>query len=72
MPDFCQMLGSSANLAIKSKFPAWQVKDAEADAQIDILLEEIYGGSAQARFWVGANKVTGQNRQFLWTAVGPW
>ena len=53
VPEYCQMLGSSAKLAIKSKYPAWQLKDADADAQIDILLEELYGGSSQARFWVG-------------------
>ncbi|MDA8429584.1 MAG: hypothetical protein M0T70_10055 [Geobacteraceae bacterium] len=53
VPDFCQMLGSSAKLAIKSRNPTWQLNDTNTDAQIDIQLEELYGGSAQARFWVG-------------------
>ena len=53
VPDFCQMLGSSVKLAIKSRYPAWQLSDSTSDAQIDIQLEELYGGSAQARFWVG-------------------
>ena len=51
--DYCQILGSSAKLAIKSKNASWQIRDDISDAQIDIRLEELYGGSAQARFWVG-------------------
>jgi hypothetical protein len=53
VPSYCQVLESNVKLAIKSKFPSWQFKDTDADARIDILLEELYGGSAQARFWVG-------------------
>ena len=53
VPEYCQLLGSSVKLALKSKYPDWQLNDADADARVDILLEELYGGSAQARFWIG-------------------
>ena len=51
--EYCPMLGSTVRLAIKSKFPSWQIRETDTDAQIEVILEELYGGSAQARFWVG-------------------
>jgi hypothetical protein len=53
VPDYCQILGSNVKMAIRSKNPTWEFRDSYADIHIDVLLEELYGGSAQARFWVG-------------------
>ncbi len=52
VPDFCQMLHAAAKTSIRKK-TGYKIADGAADLDINIKLEEIYGGNAAARFWVG-------------------
>lgn len=52
VPDFCQMLHASAKTSIRKK-TGYTIVEGVTDLDINIRLEEIYGGNAAARFWVG-------------------
>ncbi len=52
VPDFCQMLHAAVKTTIRKK-TGYALTDSAADLNINIKLEEIYGGNAAARFWVG-------------------
>jgi hypothetical protein len=52
VPDYCQMLHSSTKASIRKK-TGYDIIDDPADMDINIKLEEIYGGNAAARFIVG-------------------
>jgi len=50
--DYCQILNSAAKAAIRKK-TGYTISDNPADLDIEIKLEEIYGGNAVARTMVG-------------------
>ncbi|MBK5274278.1 MAG: DUF4410 domain-containing protein [Desulfuromonadales bacterium] len=52
IPDFCQMILSAAKSSIRKK-SGYKIEDDYADLEINIKLEEVYGGNAAARFWIG-------------------
>jgi hypothetical protein len=52
VPDFCQMLHASAKASIRKK-AGFAIVEGPADLDINIKLEEMYGGNAAARFFVG-------------------
>jgi len=52
VPDYCQMLQSAAKASFRKK-TGYNIIDDTADMDINIKLEEIYGGNATARFIVG-------------------
>lgn len=52
VPDFCQMLHAAAKASIRKK-TGYTIAEGTTDMDINVKLEEMYGGSAAARFWVG-------------------
>jgi len=51
--SYCQMLEGSIKLSLQKTNPEFQYIDAGSDLNIDVILEELHGGSAAARFWIG-------------------
>jgi hypothetical protein len=52
IPDFCQMLQTMVKVSLRSKYDI-KITDDKPDFKINLKIEEIYGGNAQTRFWVG-------------------
>jgi hypothetical protein len=51
--DYCQVLAGNIKLAIQQENRNFSKDDANPDLVVQTTLEEIHGGSAAARFWVG-------------------
>ena len=51
--SYCQMLEGSIKLTLQKTNPEFQYTNASSDLNIDVTLEELHGGSAAARFWIG-------------------
>jgi len=56
-PDFiqgyCQVLQANLKMALKRENPNFQFEENSPDLKIKAILEQIHGGSAAARFWIG-------------------
>jgi hypothetical protein len=51
--SYCQMLEGSIKLSLQKTNPEFQYTNTNSDLHIDVTLEELHGGSAAARFWIG-------------------
>ena len=51
--NYSQMLEGSIKLALQKTNPEIQYTDTNSDLEIEVVLEELQGGSAAARFWIG-------------------
>jgi hypothetical protein len=51
--DYCQVLEGNIKLSLRKLNSKWRYDKKDPDVLIDTKLEEIHGGSAAARFWVG-------------------
>ncbi|MCJ7774992.1 MAG: DUF4410 domain-containing protein [Desulfobulbaceae bacterium] len=51
--DYCQVLDSNIKMALKRENPNIQLEENSPDLKIMTTLEQIHGGSAAARFWIG-------------------
>jgi hypothetical protein len=51
--SYCQMLEGSIKLSLQKTNPEFQDTKTVSDLNIDVILEELHGGSAAARFWIG-------------------
>ena len=51
--SYCQMLDGSIKLALQKTKPEFQYTSSNSDLKIEVTLEELHGGSAAARFWIG-------------------
>jgi len=51
--DYCQVLEGNLKLSLQTLNSKWRYEKKDPDVLIDAKLEEINGGSAAARFWVG-------------------
>lgn len=51
--SYCQMLEGSIKLSLQKTNPEFQYSTGNSDLLIDVTLEELHGGSAAARFWIG-------------------
>ena len=51
--DYCQVLQSNIKMALKRENPNFQFEENSPDLKIKTILEQIHGGSAAARFWLG-------------------
>lgn len=50
---YCQMLEGSIKLSLQKTNPEFQYTNTSSDLNIDVTIEELHGGSAAARFWIG-------------------
>lgn len=50
---YCQVLEGNLKLAISQENPGWTYKEEGYDLLVESKLEQIHGGSAAARFWIG-------------------
>jgi hypothetical protein len=51
--DYCQVLQTNLKMALKKKNPNFKFEENSPDLKINTILEQIHGGSAAARFWIG-------------------
>jgi hypothetical protein len=51
--DYCDVLGTNIKLALQKENRNFAYAEADPDLVVQTTLEEIHGGSAAARFWVG-------------------
>ena len=51
--DYCKVLQTNLNMALKRENPNFQFEENSPDLKIKAILEQVHGGSAAARFWVG-------------------
>ena len=51
--DYCQVLAGNIKLAIQQENRNFTSDDTNPDLVVQTTLEEVHGGSAAARFWVG-------------------
>jgi hypothetical protein len=52
VPDYCMMMQGAVKVAMRAK-SGLKLSDDNPDVLVNIKIEEIYGGNAHARFWVG-------------------
>jgi hypothetical protein len=50
---YCENLQAGFKLALKNKFPEFQMVEAGGDLVMDLTLEQLHGGSDTKRFWIG-------------------
>ena len=50
---YCHMLDSNIKLTLQKSNPEFRFAPSNSDLNIEVTLEELHGGSAAARFWVG-------------------
>ena len=51
--DYCQVLEGSIKVALKREYRKLKYDEANPDVIVHTTLEEIHGGNAAARFWIG-------------------
>ncbi len=51
--SYCQMLEGSIKLSLQKTNPDFQYSKTSPELGLDVTLEQIHGGSAAARFWIG-------------------
>lgn len=51
--DYCQVLAGNINLALQKEMPNIKHDEKNPEIVIRTTLEEIHGGNAAARFWIG-------------------
>jgi hypothetical protein len=51
--DYCQVLAGNINLALQKEMPNIKHDENNPEIVIRTTLEEIHGGNAAARFWIG-------------------
>jgi hypothetical protein len=51
--SYCQMLEGSIKLSLQKTNPEFQYTNTSSELDINVTLEELHGGSAAARFWIG-------------------
>ncbi len=50
---YCENLHSGFKMAVRNKFPEFKMVETGGDLVMDLTLEQLHGGSATTRFWVG-------------------
>jgi hypothetical protein len=53
LKGYCQMLEGSTKVAMQQVNPELTYLDTKSDIKVNITLEELQGGNAAARFWIG-------------------
>jgi hypothetical protein len=53
LPGYCKTLEGNIKMAIIQVNPEFQFIDGKSDISVEVTLEELQGGSAEARFWIG-------------------
>lgn len=51
--DYCQVLAGNIKISLQRENPGLTYDESHPDLVVQTTLEEIHGGSAAARFWVG-------------------
>jgi hypothetical protein len=71
LSGYCEMLQGSTKLALQKVNPALKYTDANSDMNIDVQLEELHGGNAAARFWIGFGAGRSVSTVFVKVFKGP-
>ena len=50
---YCENLQSGLKFALRNKFPEFKMVETGGDMVMDLSLEQLHGGSAATRFWIG-------------------
>lgn len=51
--NYCQIIDGNIKLSLQKQNPTWQHSKEKPDIVIEATLEQIHGGNAAARFWIG-------------------
>lgn len=51
--NYCQLLETNLKLALQSVKSTWRYVDTNPELKIETILEQVHGGSADTRFWIG-------------------
>lgn len=51
--SYCQVLEGNIKLSLQKENPTWRFDKDNPDMMINATLEQVHGGSAAARFWIG-------------------